>query len=45
MDENDVFVTDKDVEYLVNRINKSDSRKISFGEFIQEISPKSQKKY
>jgi len=45
MDENDVFVTDKDVEYLINRINKSDSRKISFGEFIQEISPKSQKKY
>jgi len=45
MDVNDVFVSDKDVEYLINRFNKSDSRKISFGEFIQEISPKSQKKY
>jgi len=45
MDANDVFVSDKDVEYLINRFNKSDSRKISYGEFIQEISPKSQKKY
>jgi len=45
MDQHEVFVTDKDVEYLINRFNKNDTRKISYAEFVQEIAPKSQKKY
>ena len=45
MDMNDIFMTDKDLEYLIDRFDKQDKRKISYAEFVQELSPKSQKKY
>ncbi len=45
LEEHRIFATDKDAEYLINRFNKNESRKISYVEFVQEMTPKSQKKY
>ena len=45
MDYNEIYVTDKDAEYLIHRFDKEDIHKVSYAQFVQEISPKSQKKY
>lgn len=40
-----MFITDKDLEFLINRFDKDDKQKISYIEFVSEITPKSPKKY
>jgi len=45
MDREGVFVTEKDAQYLVNRFDKDDDLKVSYVEFVQEMTPKSKKKY
>lgn len=45
MDREGVFVTEKDVVYLVNRFDKDNDEKISLVEFVLELTPKSKKKY
>jgi len=41
MEKYDMFITDKDLQYLINRFDKDAKEKISYIEFIQEITPKS----
>mmetsp|Transcript_10478 Transcript_10478/g.9019 ORF Transcript_10478/g.9019 Transcript_10478/m.9019 type:complete len:101 (-) Transcript_10478:355-657(-) len=45
LDREDIYITEKDAVYLVNRFDKDEDQKISFVEFVQELSPKSKKKY
>ena len=45
MDREGVFVTEKDVAYLVARFDKDEDLKVSYVEFVQEMTPKSKKKY
>jgi Ca2+-binding EF-hand superfamily protein len=45
MDKEQIFVSEKDVVLLINRFDKDEDQKVSYVEFIQEIAPKSKKKY
>jgi hypothetical protein len=45
MDKENIFVSEKDVVLLVNRFDKDEDQKISYVEFLQELTPKSKKKY
>jgi len=40
-----IFATKTDLENLVKRYDKNEDGKVSYGEFISEITPKSPFKY
>eukprot|EP00331_Platyophrya_macrostoma_P021349 CAMPEP_0176446816 /NCGR_PEP_ID=MMETSP0127-20121128/24576_1 /TAXON_ID=938130 /ORGANISM="Platyophrya macrostoma, Strain WH" /LENGTH=546 /DNA_ID=CAMNT_0017832973 /DNA_START=42 /DNA_END=1682 /DNA_ORIENTATION=- len=42
-DRYDVFASEKEINYLINRFDKNEDKKISYAEFVAEINPKSQK--
>ena len=45
LDENKIFPTVKDLKYLMQRYDKNRDGRVSLTEFIQEVTPKSPKKY
>jgi len=45
MDREGIFVTERDVKYLFNRLDKDEDELVNFVEFMQEITAKSHKKY
>ncbi len=45
MESTDYFILEKDAEMIVRRMDKQDNNLVSFSEFVQELSPKSQVKY
>lgn len=45
MDSEGIFVTEKEVKYLFNRLDKDEDELVNFVEFVQEITPKSHKRY
>jgi Ca2+-binding EF-hand superfamily protein len=45
MDNYDVYATEKEIFYLINRFDKNDDNKVSYAEYLQEIGAKSHKKY
>ncbi|KAL4441552.1 hypothetical protein ABPG74_021484 [Tetrahymena malaccensis] len=44
-EKNNVFCSDKELKMLIQRFDLDRDNKISFGEFVQELSPKSNKIY
>ena len=44
MEKYDMYITEKDLQFLINRFDKDAKEKISYIEFIQEITPKSPQK-
>jgi len=45
MDKYDNYATEKELNYLISRFDKNDDSKISYAEFVQEMTTKSHKKY
>jgi len=40
-EKNGVIISDRDLKHLIERFDTNKDDKISFGEFVQELSPKS----
>jgi len=41
MEQYHMYITDKDLTFLINRFDKDGKEKISYIEFVQELTPKS----
>ena len=45
MERHDAFATEKEIKYLMDRFDSNKDGKISYSEFVQEITPKSDKNF
>ena len=45
LEQNGIFATAKDVESLMDRYDKDKDGRVSYSEFLDEVTPKSPKKY
>lgn len=45
MENHGIDCTERDIEAIIQRFDLNDDQKISYSEFLQEITPKSPKKY
>jgi Ca2+-binding EF-hand superfamily protein len=45
LEKHETYVTDKELRYLMDRLDVNKDNKISYSEFVQEITPKSDKPF